>query len=229
MGQPAPKPPKRKERNTVHFDFNLTHLSIDPASVVATWVSICAAVSLLNKYVVAPLSPMAAKIIALPLNILPAHVGQLITDIEAIIADIKGGSASGGGSGTAPPADPPIAKPPTNARMGLAAFGFATIFAVQTIAFGAAVTGCTPAQQAEAQSLEQLVLHDIQLGKGEQAIEADIAAQLAGQPGVDVVIVLNDILQFLIDAGVVPADLVSNTLALKASVAPKAAAHRAAK
>ena len=212
----------------MHFDLNLAHLSVDPTSVVTAWVSLCAAVSLFNKYVVAPNFPTVAKFIALPLNILPAHVGQLITDIEAIIADIKGPPA-------APPVDPsanaPVAsatKPPTTTRMGLAAFGFATIFAVQTIAFGAAVTGCTPAERAEAQTIEQLVLHDIQAGKGEQQIEADIAAQLAGQPGVDVVIILNDALAFLIDIGAIPSDLMGAALNMKASVAPKAIAHRAA-
>lgn len=212
----------------MHFDLNLTHLSIDPASVVATWVSICAAVSLLNKYIVSPMFPMAARIIALPLNILPAHVGQLITDIEAIIADIRGGGTGSNTGDPTTPTIPPAAKPPTTTRMGLAAFGFATIFAVQTIAFGAAVTGCTPAERAEAQTIEQLVLHDIQAGKGEQQIEADIAALLAGQPGVDVVIILNDALAFLIDIGAIPSDLMGAALNMKTSVAPKAIAHRAA-
>lgn len=212
----------------MHFDFNLTHLSIDPASVVATWVSICAAVSLVNKYVVTPIFPLAGRILSAGLNILPAHLGALVTDIETIIADIKGPPAPPADLNGTAPTTPPVAKPPTSARMGLAAAAFATLFTAQTAMFGVATQGCTPAQQAEAQSLEQLVLHDIQLGKGEEAIEADIASQLAGQPGVDAVIVLNDILQFLLDAGMIPADLVANTLNLKASVAPKAIAHRAA-
>lgn len=213
----------------MHFDLNLAHLAVDPASVVAAWVSLCAAVSLLNKYVVSPMFPMAARIIALPLNILPAHVGQLITDIETIIADIKGGS---GGDPSAPalvtPPAPPATSPTTN-RMGFAAAGFAGIFAIQTLAFGVATQGCSPAIQAEAKSIEQLVLTDLAAGKTDVQIEADIANLLVGQVGVDAVVLLNDALQLLIDAGVIPPDLMANALSMKASIAPIAEAHRAAK
>jgi hypothetical protein len=213
----------------MHFDLNLAHLSIDPASVVVAWVSVCAAVSLVNKYVVTPYFPLAARIIGLPLNILPAHVGQLITDIEAIIADIKSG---GSGPGTTPtatapatpaPATPP---PPASGRVGLAMLGCVGLFAFQTAAFGAAVVDCTPAERAEASTLEDLVLHDLQAGDSDAQIENDIASQLAGQPGVDAVIILNDVLQFLIDAKAIPADLMSAALTMKSNVAPTAAAHR---
>ena len=210
----------------MHFDLNLAHLSVDPASVVAAWVSLCAAISLVNKYVVTPYFPMAARIISLPLNILPAHVGQLITDIEAIIADIKNPPPAAP-TATAPttPTVPP-ATPPSTSRMGLAAGAFALIFGIQTVAFGAAVTGCTPAQQAEADTIEQLVLHDLAAGKSDPQIEADIASSLAGQVGTDAVVILNDVLTFLLDAKAIPADLMSAALAMKSNVAPTAAAHR---
>lgn len=210
----------------MHFDLNPAHLSIDPASVVAAWVSLCAAVSLVNRYLVSPYFPMAARIIAAPLNILPGHVGQLIADIKAIITDMKGRPPAASSGNPSAPAPVTPATPPTTSRMGLAALGFTLIFGIQTIAFGAAVTGCTPAERAEASTLESLVLHDLQAGDSDQQIEDDIAVQLAGQPGVDAVIILNDVLTFLIDAKVVPADLMSAALAMKSNVAPTAAAHR---
>jgi hypothetical protein len=75
-----------------------------------------------------------------------------------------------------------------------------------TLACVLAVGGChlTPAQQAEETQIENTILADLAAGKTLQQIEADVGKIVAGQPGVDVVVIVNDALQLLIDLGVIP-------------------------
>lgn len=100
-----------------------------------------------------------------------------------------------------------------------------SILAFTTIALACAVA-CTPAQKAEVQSIEALVAKDLAAGDSLPQVEADVAKLIAGQPGADAVIVLNDALILLIDAGILPPNLLSVAETMLASEAPKAAAHR---
>jgi hypothetical protein len=123
-------------------NFDLSVITANVAGVIAAWTTVCAMVSLANKYFIAPNFPKFSKGIGAVLSILPGHVGQLITDVEAIIADIKNPPADPGSSSTAPPATPPP-PPPANqrGRIGLAGIGAVMLFSLQMTLFGAAV-GC---------------------------------------------------------------------------------------
>lgn len=97
---------------------------------------------------------------------------------------------------------------------------------------GATVTACTPAQQAELGTLETIVLQDIAAGKNAEAIQEDIVKTVCpanvSTACVDGVIVLNDVLQGLIDLGVIPANLLPKARAIYGEVHPVAMAHRTA-
>ena len=77
---------------------------------------------------------------------------------------------------------------------------------------GGAVLGasaCTPAQYAVFTQVEQRVLADLSIpGEGLPQVEADVATLLAGQPGADVVAIVNEALQLLVDLNVIPANLI---------------------
>jgi hypothetical protein len=89
-------------------------------------------------------------------------------------------------------------------------------------------TGCTPAQQAYFGQIGQIVLDDLALGKTRAQIEQDIGRALAGQVGVDVAIILDDVLTVLIDAGLIPVGVLPAAKTMLAEVHPVALAHRAA-
>jgi hypothetical protein len=205
------------------------HLTMNVANVLAAWTSICALVSIVNKYVIAPEWPNVGRAISAVLSILPGHIGQVITDVQAIIADVKGPPAPPAPPGdTPPPAPVTPAAPPVTSRIGLAALGAVAIFALQTGAFAMTTTGCTPAQRAEISQVESTILHDIQAGKTLQQTEDDVAALVAGQAGVDAVIVFNDALALVVDAGWIPADLMQEALSWLTQIAPTVSQHRAA-
>lgn len=98
----------------------------------------------------------------------------------------------------------------------------AIVFAVGIATSEAA---CTPAQVAEAKSIEQLVLADLEAGKPVEAIESDVAVLLCGQPNasacVDVVVVLNDALTLLIDSGVIPANVLPRAKSMRGALPPR--------
>ena len=81
----------------------------------------------------------------------------------------------------------------------------------------AAVTesACTPAETAQASKVEGVVLADIVAGKSLETIEQDVAVLFAGQPGADIVAIVNDALALLIDMHVVPIANVPTALALQ--------------
>jgi len=58
-------------------------------------------------------------------------------------------------------------------------------------------------------NVETLIVNDLKAGDSLPQIETDVAQLLAGQPGVDVVEVVNAALTLLVDAGVLPSFLVS--------------------
>jgi hypothetical protein len=127
------------------MNFDLTKISLDAANVIAAWTAVCAAVSLVNKYLVTPYLPNVARGLSAVLSIMPGHVGQLITDIEAIVADIrKGPPAAPPGSPTATTTPDATPKPPatTRGRIGLAMAGSAALFALTVGAFSVTTTGC---------------------------------------------------------------------------------------
>lgn len=98
---------------------------------------------------------------------------------------------------------------------------------------GVAVEGCTPAQRAEIQAVEKVVLDDLAAGKTREQIVGDVCNALGGTNGVctaatDGLIVLDDALALLIDAGVdIPAWLLGRARTMAAEVHPIALGHRA--
>lgn len=103
------------------------------------------------------------------------------------------------------------------------------IKAVVLVGCLAVLPGChlTPAQQAEETQIENVVIADLAAGKTPEQTEADVAKILAGQLGVDVVVVLNDVLQYLIDIGVISKDLLPRAKAMTASLHATIAARPA--
>lgn len=97
------------------------------------------------------------------------------------------------------------------------------------LGIGATVSACTPAQQAEWSQIEQTVLSDLAAGKTREQILADVGSIVAGRPGADVAIILDDALEFLIDAGVIPADVLRAATKMHAEEHPIAQARRAAR
>lgn len=71
---------------------------------------------------------------------------------------------------------------------------------------GAAVTACklTPAETAEIKEVETTILADIAAGKSFPQIQEDVARVVAGQPGVDVVVIFDEAISLLIDLGKIP-------------------------
>ena len=213
----------------MHPTFSIT---LNVANVLAAWTALCALVSLLNKYIITPNWPTVGRVMSALLNILPGHIGQLITDVQAILNDLKTPPAPPANGGDAPPPAAPVTPPPPPAtsRVGLAMLGAVGLFSLQTGAFAlttSELTACTPAQQAEVKSVEQTILHDLSQGKTLEQTELDVATIIAGQPGADAVIVFNDALALVIDAGWVPADLMQEALQWLSQIAPIAAEHRA--
>jgi hypothetical protein len=76
------------------------NMHLDVTQLILAWTSACAVISLLNKYVLMAVWPNGARAVSAILSILPGHLGNLIEDVQAIIADVKGG-------GTTPPVGPP--------------------------------------------------------------------------------------------------------------------------
>jgi hypothetical protein len=94
------------------------------------------------------------------------------------------------------------------------------------IAFDTA--GCTPAQQAILGQVETIILDDLAMGKTLTAIEADVARVFAGQTGVDIVLIVDEAIVLLIDAGLIPANILPYAKQIAGEVHPIALAHRAA-
>lgn len=78
----------------------------------------------------------------------------------------------------------------------------------------------------ELDAIEKTVLADVEAGKTAEQIEADVAKIVAGQAGVDIVILVNDALAFLIDAGLVPSNWVPQAKALAATETGKISARK---
>ena len=75
------------------------------------------------------------------------------------------------------------------------------------LAFGRALPACN-ANSPNLSQIEGIVLTDLESGKTLEQTEADVASLYAGQPGADVVAIVNDAIALLIDAGVLPAQWV---------------------
>jgi hypothetical protein len=89
------------------------------------------------------------------------------------------------------------------------------------------MTGChpTPAQQAEINNIETVVLADVQAGKTYEQIVADVAQIVApGTAGTIISTLVNDALQFLVDAGVLSAEKLLQAKAMLAQHTTPAAA-----
>lgn len=96
------------------------------------------------------------------------------------------------------------------------------IAAAVPVSLGAA--GCKPAQEAEISTVERIVLSGIVNGETAEQIEKDVASALAGKPGVDVVILVNDAIAILRDLGVIPAGSLQHTDAVSMRVHEQLAA-----
>jgi hypothetical protein len=127
----------------VNPSLDLSAISGTALNVIAGWTALCATVSLINRWLIAPNFPKVGRGVSAALSILPGHVGQLIADIKAIIADIQGAPpASPNASAPVIPEAPKAPPANTRNRLGLAGFGAAALFAFQTMAFGVATQGC---------------------------------------------------------------------------------------
>jgi hypothetical protein len=206
----------------------LFHFKFDPTQIITAWTMSIAVISLLNKFLLMPYLPNVARFISAIISIPTGHLANFIEDIQQLWTDVIGGPP-------APPAGPTIVSKPTNpppppaalrGRVGFAVAACAVLACAITA--GGAIESCTPAQSATWTKVEEIVLADIQAGKSEPQIEQDVAQVLAGQPGVDAVIVLNDVLTFLIDTGTIPPNWLPRAQVMLAQVGPEAIAHRAA-
>jgi hypothetical protein len=117
----------------------------------------------------------------------------------------------------------------TQGKVALAKAAAVTLSVLMIVVFASfTVLGCSPAQQAIEAKVEQVILNDLATGKTLQQVEADVATVLAGQPGADVVIIVNDALAFLIDIGVIPPGILPSAKSMYAETLPVAGAHRLA-
>lgn len=86
----------------------------------------------------------------------------------------------------------------------------------------AGFVACTPAQQAEATKIENVVLLDLAAGYATgtpyiqilDKINTDVGALVAGQVGVDVALIVNEALALLIDTGEIPANQLPSAKAM---------------
>jgi hypothetical protein len=200
-------------------------LKFDITQIITAWTATIAFISIVNKYILQPYLPKAARFVSAVISIPSGHLANAIEDFEQLWNDLQPPPPpppANGGNGpviSAPPNPPP---PPaaTRGRIGLGLIAVAVL----------TLLGCTPAQFADdVQKATAIVIADLEVGRTEPQIEADVAQALAGQPGADVVIVVNDILRVLVDTHVInPPPWLETAKARLASVAPVAAAHRAA-
>lgn len=143
---------------------------------------------------------------------------------ETIWPDITGG---GGTSKTMRtllarrPPPTPVGMPVSPAsfyapkKSGFFDLRFAPIFLMlvaQTLYFG-----CAQIQAAFPQldKIEQVVLADLTAGKTAVQIESDVAGLLAGKTGTEIVVIVNDVITVLIDAGVIPPGVIPQAVAVQ--------------
>ena len=92
-------------------------------------------------------------------------------------------------------------------RSFIAAFVAASFVCADAAFIGTATEGCTPAQSGFLSKLDTIVLDDIHAGKGFVIAVEDATAYLQAQPGwttvTDVAAIVNDIIHFLLDSGVI--------------------------
>jgi len=202
-------------------------MKLDPTQIITGWTALIAVVSIVNKFLLGPFAPNVARFISAIISIPSGHIANAIEDLVQLWGDITpppppvGPNASGGTS---------TPKPPPPAAMRNVGFGLGGLVIAFGLVFGGAAiagdVGCTPAQQAMFSKVEQVVLDDLAAGKTRAQIEVDVGNALAGQPGADVAIVLEDVLTFLIDAGYVPANVLPQARMMLAEERPLAEAHR---
>jgi hypothetical protein len=201
-------------------------MKLDPTQIITGWTALIAVVSIVNKFLLGPFAPNVARFISAIISIPSGHIANAIEDLVQLWGDITnppppppvGPNASGGTSTPKPP--PPAAM---RGKVGLALWASAPLVA---LGIGMAVVACTPAQGAMFSKIEQVVLDDLAAGKTRVQIEVDVGNALAGQPGADVAIVLEDVLTFLIDAGYIPPNLIPQARMMLAEERPIAEAHR---
>lgn len=73
----------------------------------------------------------------------------------------------------------------------------------------------------------QTVVADITAGDTAEQVEADVARYLAGQPGVDIVVIVNDAIAIAIDLGLIPAGVLPQARAMLATEHAKLATRGA--
>lgn len=120
--------------------------------------------------------------------------------------------AVGSNFGTTLPESP---SPPTmrNERSGLDSLHFVSeltamaVFLVVGFVSILVMDACSPAEQAIEAKIEQTILNDLATGKTLEQVETDVAVLLVGQPGADIVVIVNDALAFLIDIHAIPANI----------------------
>lgn len=193
----------------------MTLPKLDPAQIITGWTAIIAVVSLANKFILGPFAPNIARLVSALISIPTGHLANLIEDLQQLWKDISNPPppvGPNGSGGTSPPKPPP----PASLKVGLAMIA----------AFLGFNVACTPAQQAVFSKIEQIVLDDLAAGKTRAQIEIDVGNALAGQPGADAAIVLEDVLTFLIDAGYIPPNVLPAAKTMLTEEKPLAEAHR---
>lgn len=94
---------------------------------------------------------------------------------------------------------------------------------VTTLAFGA--SACTPAQTASWQKVPGIVAGDLEKGDTLQQIEDDVATDLVGVAGPELVTIVDDAIAFLIDSGALSIAAQSRAEAMHTSIAAARAGH----
>lgn len=106
--------------------------------------------------------------------------------------------------------------PPVLQTLAVWLMGWTLLTEVGTVVGAAAATeSCTPAQQALFDQVDNLVLADIRAGDVLNQIETDVAKLVAGQPGADVVMIVDDALALLIDLNAIPPNLIPTAIKMR--------------
>jgi hypothetical protein len=119
------------------------------------------------------------------------------------------------------PPTPPAAARNERRRLPWGPFSAAAVAATSLLLMPATLPGCTPAIQAIESNVEQVVFNDLANHVAYPQMEQDVAKVLAGQVGVDIVVVLQDAVTFLIDMGILPSSVQPYAEQIKQTAAAK--------
>jgi hypothetical protein len=155
---------------------------------------------------------------------------------QTILSDYQGpGSKWLGGPGKPKPdgrgligeKTPPVAQYDSYVRIAVARRSLFPGAVFAGVLIGLIFSGCQQfsAMFPQLDKIEQIIVQDLQAGKSAEQIEIDVGQLLAGQAGVDVVVVINDVITVLIDSGLIPKGIIPQAKQLQAAERLKLAAR----